>query len=441
MLRFTFLNKSTPIIIDGVACAESIHTVLKTRIQSIRQSAALHHHHRRGHGNNIKASSSSSSTSTSSSTPPSPLPCLATCVVDGNHESDVYIRRKQQTAQKVGFKTIEIRLPSFISQREINDVLIGISRDRGVHGIILQKPLPDHLSFNEAVSYIDVNKDVDGLNPENVGLLYAFSAAHPNAFKRMISSTGGYSSSSQSTMTTAKNQEDLHGVVHFENEENIPAVKGATRQQQYLHCEPPKHIPCTALAVLRTFQIYDIPLQNQFVTVVGTSSIAGRPIAELLSAMGAIVTLCHTRSGDHLIDSLKQSDIVVTACGDPHFFNDPDHFKDGVKIIDVGLKSLEHPNPERRAIGKRKLVGDVDFEKVCLEKASYASSCPGGIGPLGVAILLENTLRAYTMCETSKTKNSSWVVNRIANDCSPVPNAAFNSLFSDSSVLMNAESK
>ncbi len=140
-------------------------------------------------------------------------------------------------------------------------------------------------------------------------------------------------------------------------------------------------VPCTAKGILYLLHHYEIPIEGQHVVVVGRSNLVGRPVSWLLEHEHATVTLCHSRTRN-LSDLTKQADILIAAVGRPHLIR-ADMVKPGAVVIDVGINRIEG-----------KLVGDVDFEAV-KEKASYITPVPGGVGPMTIAMLLDNVLEAW----------------------------------------------
>lgn len=143
-------------------------------------------------------------------------------------------------------------------------------------------------------------------------------------------------------------------------------------------------VPCTPLGVMEMFKEYDIELEGKKAVVIGRSNIVGKPMAQLLMDANATITQCHSRTRK-ISDEIKQADIVVVAIGKSKFVK-ANMIKDGAVVIDVGMDRDENG----------KLCGDVDFEKV-KEKASFITPVPGGVGPMTVAMLLSNTIKAYKM--------------------------------------------
>ncbi len=248
-------------------------------------------------------------------------PCLAAVLVGEDPASHVYVGKKQQACAQVGLESRLIELPQHTSPSQLLECLDELNADPGVHGILVQLPLPEQLNPDEVFERMDPRKDVDGFHPENVGRL----------------------------------------------------VQGR-----------PRFVPCTPGGIRALLDHYGISTQGRHVVVLGRSPIVGKPLANLLLARGpqgdATVTVCHSRSA-HLTQLAKQADILVAAVGRPRFVG-PDMVRPGAVVIDVGITRTQQG-----------LVGDVDFPAVA-QVASYITPVPGGVGPLTVAMLLQNTFQA-----------------------------------------------
>lgn len=145
----------------------------------------------------------------------------------------------------------------------------------------------------------------------------------------------------------------------------------------------PRFQPCTPAGVMRLLKEYGIEIKGKHCVVVGRSNIVGKPMGALLLAEDGTVTTCHSRT-NNLAEITKQADILVAACGRPHMIT-ADMVKEGAVLIDVGINRVED-----------KLLGDIDFD-ACAEKASFITPVPGGVGPMTIAILMQNTLTSYKM--------------------------------------------
>ncbi|WP_100181850.1 bifunctional 5,10-methylenetetrahydrofolate dehydrogenase/5,10-methenyltetrahydrofolate cyclohydrolase [Candidatus Nitrosotenuis aquarius] len=246
-------------------------------------------------------------------------PCLATVLVGDNPASATYVKNKQKACAEVGIRTKDHKLPSTITQAELNSLVDTLNKDPEVHGILVQLPLPPQCNEFETTSRILPAKDVDGLTPQNVGLL---------------------------TMKKA-------------------ALKA-----------------CTPSGIMELFRYYSIPLEGKNIVIINRSNLVGKPLIHLLLEKNATVTIAHSKT-KNLADVCKNADIVITGVGDRTKFTlTPEMIKDGAIVIDVATSRLDG-----------KLVGDCDFEKI-IQKASFASPVPGGVGPMTIAMLLKNTITA-----------------------------------------------
>jgi methylenetetrahydrofolate dehydrogenase (NADP+)/methenyltetrahydrofolate cyclohydrolase len=211
------------------------------------------------------------------------------------------------------------------------ELLRGLSDDPGVHGILLQLPLPRHIDQDLAIATIAPMKDVDGFHPENLGLLASGK---------------------------------------------------------------PRYVSCTPAGIRELLLHYKIETAGKNAVVLGRSIIVGKPMALLLTmkdaAGNATVTICHSRTKD-IAKVTREADILIAAMGVPHFVTG-DMVKDGVVVVDVGINRVDDATAKK---GYR-IVGDVDFEAVS-PKASYITPVPGGVGPMTVAMLMSNTLKAYLL--------------------------------------------
>ncbi|NLD95671.1 MAG: bifunctional 5,10-methylene-tetrahydrofolate dehydrogenase/5,10-methylene-tetrahydrofolate cyclohydrolase, partial [Synergistaceae bacterium] len=206
-------------------------------------------------------------------------------------------------------------LPETTSQEELLALIDKLNADKTVHGILVQLPLPRQIDPDTVLAAIRPEKDVDGFHPVNIGRLVA----------------------------------------------GLPASE-----------------PCTPKGILRLLKSTGIPLAGKEAVVIGRSNIVGKPVALMLLAESATVTICHSKTAD-LAEHARRADILVAAIGKPRFVT-ADMVKEDAVVIDVGINRLEEG-----------LVGDVDYEPVA-EKASWITPVPGGVGPMTIAMLLENTL-------------------------------------------------
>jgi methylenetetrahydrofolate dehydrogenase (NADP+)/methenyltetrahydrofolate cyclohydrolase len=251
-------------------------------------------------------------------------PGLATVLVGDDPASDVYVRAKQRACIEVGMVPVDRRLPADASSDLVAAELESLNADDEVSGILLQLPLPAALDDGPLTALIDPAKDVDGLTPVNAGLL----------------SLGR------------------------------PGLR-----------------PCTPLGVMQLLADTGVSLEGAEAVVVGRSNLFGKPMAALLLAANATVTMCHSRTRD-LRRVCAGADVLIAAVGHPRLI-EKDFVKPGAVVIDVGMSRLT-PEQAGNASG---LVGDVDFDHV-KEVASAITPVPGGVGPMTIAFLLRNTLEA-----------------------------------------------
>lgn len=254
-------------------------------------------------------------------------PGLATVLVGEDPASAVYVGGKQRACSEVGMRPFDERLPSEASHQQVAETIARLNGSPEVSGILLQLPVPAHLDGPSLTGLIDAEKDVDGLTPVNVGLL----------------SLGR---------------------------------KGLA--------------PCTPLGVMELLEQAGAPLEGAKAVVIGRSNLFGKPMAALLLAANATVTVCHSRTRD-LAGVCAGADVLIAAVGRPRIVT-ADFVKQGAIVIDVGMNRLT----PQQAGNKSGLVGDVDFEAVS-ERASAITPVPGGVGPMTIAMLLSNTLQAAEM--------------------------------------------
>lgn len=245
-------------------------------------------------------------------------PGLAVVLVGEDPASQIYVRNKTRAGQEVGIAVFDHKLPKDTTEAALITLLQQLSADPKVHGVLVQLPLPAPLSATRILEALDPAKDVDGLLTQNVGLLWL-------------------------------------GRPHL--------------------------VPCTPLGVMRLLKEAGTPLAGAKAVVVGRSNLVGRPIAGLLLAADATVTICHSRTRD-LPQQVAAADIVIAALGRPESIRG-EWIRPGATVIDVGINRL--------ADGK--IVGDVEFA-VAQQRAGAITPVPGGVGPLTIAMLLSNTAQA-----------------------------------------------
>ena len=245
-------------------------------------------------------------------------PKLAVVMVGDNKASQVYVKNKSKACNDVGVEFEEFLLDGNIEQKELIELLEKLNKDKNIHGILLQSPIPEHLDVNEAFRTISPEKDVDGFHPINVGKL-------------------------------CLNQDTF--------------------------------VSCTPYGIMKMFEAYNIDLTGKNVTIIGRSNIVGKPLIQCCLNKNATVTVCHSKTKD-LKQHTQNADVVIAAIGKSRFIT-ADIIKQGAVVIDVGINRGEDG----------KLTGDVDFENV-KEKASYITPVPGGVGPMTIAMLMNNVIKA-----------------------------------------------
>jgi methylenetetrahydrofolate dehydrogenase (NADP+) / methenyltetrahydrofolate cyclohydrolase len=251
-------------------------------------------------------------------------PGLATVLVGEDPASAVYVGGKQRACAEVGMTPFDVRLPALATSEQVAERLRALGEDPAVSGVLLQLPLPPHLDGPSLSGAIDPRKDVDGLTPLNAGLL----------------SLGQ------------------------------PGLR-----------------PCTPLGVMELLASVGAELEGAEAVIVGRSNLFGKPMAQLLLAANATVTVCHSRTRD-LPAVCRRADVLIAAVGRAEMVRG-DWVKPGAVVIDVGMNRLD-PQVAGTASG---LVGDVDFAAVS-DLAAAITPVPGGVGPMTIAMLLLNTLQA-----------------------------------------------
>ena len=246
------------------------------------------------------------------------VPGLVVILVGDNPASQVYVRNKERSALAAGFRSEVVRVPDTITQEELLDLIAKYNQDPAWHGILVQLPLPKHIDEEAVLLSIDPEKDVDGFHPLNMGRLWS---GHPVM------------------------------------------------------------IPSTPAGIMEMFHAYGIDLEGKNAVVIGRSNIVGKPMAQLLLAKNATVTLTHSRT-HNLAKVAAKADILVVAIGRAKFVT-PDFVKPGAVVIDVGMNRDENG----------KLCGDVDYEAVA-PLASHLTPVPGGVGPMTITMLMEQTYQA-----------------------------------------------
>ena len=249
-------------------------------------------------------------------------PGLTVVLVGADPASEVYVRNKVRATAECGMRSDEIRLPAATSEAELLGHVRRLNSDPAVHGILVQLPLPAHIRAEGILEAIDPAKDVDGFHPVNAGLLAV----------------------------------------------GQPAL-----------------VPCTALGSLILAQSVRPDLTGAEAVVIGRSNIVGKPVAQLLLAANATVTIAHSRTRD-LAAVARRADVLIAAVGRAEMVKG-DWIKPGAVVIDVGINRVAGTG------GKSRLVGDVDLAAAS-RVAGAITPVPGGVGPMTIACLLRNTLDA-----------------------------------------------
>jgi methylenetetrahydrofolate dehydrogenase (NADP+)/methenyltetrahydrofolate cyclohydrolase len=248
------------------------------------------------------------------------IPGLAVVLVGEDPASHIYVKNKVKACEEVGMISFMHRPPADISQLDLEALIFSLNNDKNVDGILVQLPLPKHISEKRLLELIDPSKDADGFTHQNLGLLLSDQAVVA---------------------------------------------------------------PCTPAGVMAMLEYYKVPLAGKNAVVVGRSLTVGKPMALLLLQANATVTICHSKT-ENMREMTKLADVVVVAAGKPQLLTSED-FKKGANVIDVGIHRIEIE-------GKVQIVGDVLW-KGLEGHLKGASPVPGGVGPMTITMLLENTLR------------------------------------------------
>jgi len=280
-------------------------------------------------------------------------PGLAAVLVGDDPASQSYVRSKVKTCETLGLYSDKITMPGDTSEAQLLALVDTLNHRDEIDGILIQLPLPKQINTKRVLEAVDPAKDVDGIHPMNVG--------------RLVSGTEGL-------------------------------------------------VPCTPAGIIEILHRSQIPIKGAHAVVVGRSDIVGKPVAMLLLHQHATVTICHSRTRD-LPAVAREADILVAAIGKPAFVTG-EFIKPGAVVIDVGINRLSTPEEVRRvfhdptsALKKLEakgsvLVGDVQAEDA-MEKASAFTPVPGGVGPLTIAMLMVNTVKAARLRRGAKAQTAS----------------------------------
>ena len=248
------------------------------------------------------------------------VPHLVVILVGDDPASASYVKGKAKASEFVGIRNTTVLRPATVSENELLELIRQLNDDDTVDGILVQLPLPEHISEAKVIETISKEKDVDGFHPLNVAALW---------------------------------------------------------QKQ------PCTLPCTPKGIIKMLKFAGVEIRGKGAVVIERSNIVGLPVAKLLLDENATVTIAHSRTGD-LPSVTREADILVVAIGRPKFVT-ADMVSDGAVVIDVGVNR----DPETG-----KLCGDVDFDAV-ERKASVITPVPGGVGPMTICCLMENTIECF----------------------------------------------
>jgi methylenetetrahydrofolate dehydrogenase (NADP+)/methenyltetrahydrofolate cyclohydrolase len=261
-------------------------------------------------------------------------PGIAVVLVGEDPASQVYVRSKSKMAAACGFHSVQHDLPATTGEAELLRLVAALNADPAIHGILVQLPLPREINAEKVLEAIDPRKDVDGFHPFNAGLLAT------GALERAL-------------------------------------------------------VPCTPAGCMvlidRAAQALNRALAGAEAVVVGRSNIVGKPMAQLLLSRHATVTIAHSRTRD-LAETVGRADVVVAAVGRPEMVRGA-WIKPGAIVVDVGINRVAGEGVNAQGQPKTRLVGDVEFTPA-LARAGAITPVPGGVGPMTIAMLMANTLRA-----------------------------------------------
>ncbi len=254
-------------------------------------------------------------------------PSLAVILVGNDPASAVYVKNKQKACIDTGIVPIQITMPEDTAESTLLNKIDELNADDSVHGILVQLPLPKHISEEKVIDRISPKKDVDAFTHDSVGRI-------------------------------------VEGKYSF--------------------------LPCTPAGIMKLLEYYNVDIQGKECVIIGRSNIVGKPMALLMLNASGTVTVCHSKT-KNLSEITKRADILVVAIGKAEFVTS-DMVKEGAVVIDVGINRM----PDG------KLKGDVDFDGVS-RVASLITPVPGGVGPMTIAMLMQNT--AFAAKSISENKN------------------------------------
>lgn len=275
----------TATLIDGKAIAEQLRANVKAEVERLKKK------HKK-------------------------VPGLAAVLVGDNPASSIYVKKKREACAEVGIYSELHQLPKSTSEKQLLKLVAKLNKNKKIHGILMQLPLPDQINEQKVLLAVSPEKDIDGFNPLNLGMLFVGQ---------------------------------------------------------------PSYLPCTPKGILKLIKSTGIQLEGKNAVVVGRSNIVGKPVSILLLQENCTVTVCHSRT-KNLAEVCRQADVLVVAVGKAGLIT-KDMIKPGAVVIDVGINRIDG-----------KIKGDV--ADGAEEVAGFITPVPGGVGPMTVACLLENTLEA-----------------------------------------------
>ncbi len=258
-------------------------------------------------------------------------PTLATVLVGDRPDSAAYVASKGKACMELGMGSVSEHLPADATQAQVETLVKKLNADANISGILVQLPMPSHIDEERVLSLINIEKDVDGFSPINIGRL---------------------------------------------------AQKG----------REPLFVPCTPYGCIYLLEKSGVKIEGAHAVVLGRSNIVGMPAALLLIGRNATVTVCHSRTKD-IPAVVREADILIAAIGRSEFVRG-EWIKPGAAIIDVGINAV----PDATKKSGQRLVGDVNFNEA-KEVAGFITPVPGGVGPMTIAMLMKNTLRAAEIQE------------------------------------------
>ncbi len=275
---------------------------------------------------------------------------LSIMLVGDNPASVQYFQATLKACRKTGITAYEVRLPATATVNEILNEVNRINGDERIHGLLVLMPLPGHINSRRIINQIIPEKDVDGLGAISVGRL----AAEESSFQ-LFGAEGG---------NIVQRSRYIHAIWSF--------------------------LPCTPFGVIRLLEGNQVPIRGKHVVIIGKGLAVGKPLSMMFLAKEATVTVCHKATRD-LASLTRQADILCSATGRAGLITG-DMVKEGAVVVDIGINVLKDGT----------IAGDVDFPSVS-KKASLVTPVPGGVGPVTIAMLLENTLRSAQRSELYKS--------------------------------------